>query len=71
MEESFVHDCWAPYFTYENVIHALCAAHLLRELKFVEDSTQGKWATNLKKLSSGSHKVGEPEEIENSKQERV
>ena len=45
-----VHDCWAPYFTYENVIHALCAAHLLRELKFVEDSTQGKWATNLKKL---------------------
>ena len=45
-----IHDCWSPYFTYENVTHALCAAHLLRELKFVEDSTGMRWATNLKKL---------------------
>ena len=34
-----VHDCWSPYFTYEKLTHALCLAHLLRELKFIEDST--------------------------------
>ena len=45
-----VHDGWGPYFTYENVIHALCLAHILRELKFIEDSTGDRWATNLKKL---------------------
>ena len=45
-----VHDCWAPYFTYEHLTHALCLAHILRELKFIEDSTGDHWATNLKKL---------------------
>ena len=45
-----VHDCWAPYFSYTDMTHALCLAHILRELKFVEDSTQDRWATNLKEL---------------------
>ena len=45
-----VHDCWASYLSYENTDHALCGAHLLRELKFIEDSTGDKWATNMKKL---------------------
>ena len=45
-----IHDCWGPYFTYKNVAHALCLAHILRELKFIEDSTGDRWATNLKKL---------------------
>ena len=45
-----VHDCWSSYFAIDNVIHALCLAHLFRELKFVEASGGGKWATRLKKL---------------------
>lgn len=48
-----VHDCWGSYFAYEgveNVLHALCNGHILRELKFVEESTKHQWATNLKKL---------------------
>lgn len=50
---TIVHDCWGSYFSYnrvENVTHALCNSHILRELKFIEDSTAHKWATELKKL---------------------
>jgi transposase len=34
-----VHDAWAPYDTYTAVTHALCNAHLLRELQYVIDNT--------------------------------
>jgi transposase len=33
-----VHDAWAPYDTYTNVTHALCNAHVLRELVYVVDT---------------------------------
>jgi len=45
-----VHDSWASYLYYDNVDHGLCGAHILRELKFIEDSTGNKWATKMKKL---------------------
>jgi transposase len=32
-----VHDAWAPYDTYQQVTHALCGAHVLRELQAVTD----------------------------------
>jgi len=32
-----VHDAWAPYDTYRAVTHALCGAHVLRELQAVTD----------------------------------
>ena len=60
-----IHDCWAPYFTYEHLTHAVCLAHILRELKFVEDSTGNRWATNLKKL------LQEAIELVNKKKSRV
>lgn len=34
-----VHDAWAPYDTYTDADHALCNAHLLRELQYVIDNT--------------------------------
>jgi transposase len=34
-----VHDAWAPYDTYTKADHALCNAHLLRELQYVIDNT--------------------------------
>ena len=49
-----VHDCWGPYLSYEgveNVLHALCLAHLLRELKFMEESNRPQnGLIDLKKL---------------------
>lgn len=43
-----VHDAWAPYDTYKQVTHALCGAHVLRELQAVTDladqsTEQGQW----------------------------
>ena len=39
-----VHDCWQAYFKYENCLHALCNAHLLRELQGVVENTGQVWA---------------------------
>ena len=33
-----VHDCWASYLSYTHCGHALCGAHLLRELTFIVDA---------------------------------
>lgn len=39
-----VHDCWAPYDGYGQVPHALCNAHVLRELQAVTDAAPpGQW----------------------------
>ena len=45
-----VHDRWASYFAYNNCKHALCSAHLLRDLAFVEDAHGHAWAKRLGKL---------------------
>ena len=36
-----VHDAWAPYDTYNSTTHALCNAHVLRELVYVTDTATG------------------------------
>jgi transposase len=39
-----LHDCWAPYDGYDQVTHALCNAHALRELQAVTDAAPaGQW----------------------------
>lgn len=32
-----VHDCWLPYWKYDGVTHAVCCAHLLRELNGIKE----------------------------------
>lgn len=39
-----VHDAWAPYDTYTTATHALCNAHVLRELVYVTDTATGHTA---------------------------
>jgi transposase len=45
-----IHDCWASYLAYEHCDHGLCGSHLLRELKFIIDSNEYRWAKNIKSL---------------------
>lgn len=43
---TLVHDCWSPYFRYGDE-HALCGAHLLRELAGVCENDGYGWAHEL------------------------
>lgn len=45
-----VHDHWKPYYKYENIIHALCNAHHLRELERVWEQDKQVWGKNMKML---------------------
>jgi transposase len=45
-----VHDSLRQYFGYDNCLHALCGAHLLRELTAVIENDGFKWATEMKEL---------------------
>jgi transposase len=42
-----VHDCWGPYWTLHNCLHALCNAHLLRELTFQRETTRQRWPKRM------------------------
>jgi transposase/uncharacterized coiled-coil protein SlyX len=44
-----VHDGWAPYWRYQ-VTHALCGAHLLRELDAISDEPGQGWAAGMAEL---------------------
>lgn len=39
-----VHDCWSSYFKFTGAKHALCGAHILRELQALIETGQSKWA---------------------------
>jgi len=45
-----VHDGWAPYWRYEDVRHALCGAHLLRELELITEEPGQGWAAGMAEL---------------------
>ena len=45
-----VHDHWKPYYTMEGVLHALCNAHHLRELKALVELDQEDWARKMQIL---------------------
>ena len=46
-----VHDCWKPYWSYSAPTHAICCAHILRELTGVfENYPEQIWSENMKQL---------------------
>jgi len=45
-----VHDHWKPYFTYDKCDHALCNAHHLRALRFIDTQSHQAWANDMAAL---------------------
>ena len=45
-----VHDFWMPYKKYANVDHAMCCAHLERELVYAHETGNQAWAKLLREL---------------------
>lgn len=45
-----VHDCLASYFVYEKCEHAVCNAHLLRDLKAVYEQTNQTWTQDMMEI---------------------
>jgi transposase len=45
-----VHDHWKPYYTMKGVLHALCNAHHLRELKALIEIDKEDWARRMQIL---------------------
>ena len=45
-----VHDHWKPYYTMQCVLHALCNAHHLRELKALVEIEKEEWARKMQRL---------------------
>ena len=45
-----VHDHWKPYYKLTGVLHALCNAHHLRELKALVDIEKEDWARKMQRL---------------------
>ncbi len=67
MRGTLVHDHWKPYFTMENVSHALCNAHHLRELKAAHEIDGEEWAGWMALLLVRMHKVTQRHIFEGTK----
>jgi transposase len=46
----YVSDCWAAQLKVKALLHQICTAHLLRELRNFEDALSCKWSTAMKQL---------------------
>lgn len=45
-----VHDFWKPYYKYDSATHAICNAHIIRELVYAEEEMKQCWAGKLREL---------------------
>ena len=53
-----MHDCWASYWNYPDIQHAVCCAHLLRELTGIDENhPEQKWASAFTDLLLEMKKV--------------
>jgi transposase len=55
-----IHDHWKPYFTLPDVLHALCNAHHVRELKAIVEYDKEPWAKDMTDLLIESSRLESP-----------
>jgi transposase len=55
-----IHDHWKPYLTIDDVLHAFCNAHHLRELKALIDVDDEKWAQDMYTLLKDASHLENP-----------
>jgi transposase len=63
-----VHDCWNSYFHFRDAKHALCNAHVIRELQSVIDNDKNEtsyWATKMQDFLLEVHRRDFSERIKN------
>lgn len=58
MKGHVVHDCWSSYFTFQDCQHALCGAHLLRELTALTERGS-QWAGSMHALMLRMYKASD------------
>ena len=54
-----VHDCWSPYFNFNDARHVLCGAHLLRELAGLKENGS-LWADEMRELLLDLYQMPRP-----------
>lgn len=59
-----VHDHWKPYFTLDDVLHVLCNAHHLRELKALIEVDKETWAQDMYTLLKEASYLDFPSSIQ-------
>ena len=52
-----VHDCWSSYFNLGKLKHAICGAHILRELEGLIETGETKWAKVFKSFLLSVYKM--------------
>lgn len=63
-----VHDCWSSYFKFKGFKHAICGAHILRELQGLIEAGQSKWAKIFKSFLLRVYEMPFEERIKQRKQ---
>ncbi len=63
-----VHDCWSSYFNFTGHQHAICGAHILRELQGLIDTEQSKWAKIFKTFLMGIFEMPFAQRLERKQQ---
>ncbi|MEI6704217.1 MAG: IS66 family transposase [Deltaproteobacteria bacterium] len=58
-----VHDFWKSYFSYVQCRHAMCNAHILRELNGVEENFKRNWPKHMKEVLLDAKKLTERAEV--------
>jgi transposase len=63
-----IHDCWATYFKFKQAKHALCNAHIIRELQGIIDNDNNKqdcWAKKMQDFLINLYHTDFSERIKN------